>query len=233
MITSQENQMPHLNETKEGYPIWNDKEMVSLLFAVICEKCHLSSDELILRGGSTFIALSDRPHRVAKMIPGGAQAFANFFKHSDFENIPPNVVFAGTGAEGREGYGVFVIGEPQSDDGSVRIPIQSVLEGESTLHEGEYSKVSLFVDNVWDTIGGVMEAAGGAIVTGVTVAGGIAGGLTVGGACEVTTAIETAGLSTPFCVAAGAAAGAAIGGGLGGGVAGIGAGIKSIGGDKG
>lgn len=225
--------MPHLKETQEGLPIWKDKAMVSLLFAVMCERCQISEGKLVLSGGSIFIALSDRPHRVAKMIPGGAKGFANFFKHSDFERIPPNVVFSGTDGEGKEGYGVLVAGEPSLHGDNVIIPIHSILDGDPSTLEGEYSNVSLFVDNVWDTIGGVMEVVGGTIVLAAPIAGGIAAGVGIGGVCEAGAILSTAGLATPACVAAGAAAGGAVGAAIGGASVGVGAGVANLGGGKG
>lgn len=177
---------------QEGLPVHNGEYKVSLLFLMVSPRAIVTEDLIVIPQRSPLVVFSDRPHRIARAVDGGASAFAALYGRSDFLADPPNVTFAATDDDGNEQYTVFELGQPQLEDDRVLLPIRQILGDERRLPPGEYRNASLVVDNVWDTIGDVAEIAGGVVGT-------VAAGIGTAAACTVGE-VATLGAATAVCV---------------------------------
>ncbi len=168
---------------------------VSLLYLLTAEtgkveNRHNGGINIIIPKDANIIVFSDRPHRIAKHVPGGVASFADFFSHSDLMTDPPNITFAGNfNVDETEKYSVLELVNPFVKDDFFVMPINTAIGDEKLLPEGEYENISIVIDNVWGWIG----AIGAAIGTVGAGAGTIA-------ACTVGE-VATAGLDTGVCVA--------------------------------
>ena len=187
----------NLKKHQLGLPVHNGNTMVSMLFMIVSEEVSVKDGHIELSNNERVTVFSDRPHRIAKPLPGGVEAFGKFFNDSDFIDDPPNVTFAGNlNADKKEYYTIFEIGDPVLSKNSVLLPIINVIGEEKSIPDGSYSNVSLVVDNIWGTILGSIETA--------------AAGIATAAACTVGE-VATMGADTAVC-AAGVAGTIALGG---------------------
>jgi hypothetical protein len=93
--------------TNQDLPVHNGNTMVSLLFLITSKSAEIyknidsnlnDSESWVIKVplDAHVVAFSDRPHRVAKVIPEGIGGFINIFLKSDFTTDPPNVTVAGS-----------------------------------------------------------------------------------------------------------------------------------------
>lgn len=177
----------------DGLPKHGGKSVVSLMFLMTSETAAVDGAALVVPGDSAMVIFSDRPHRIARPLPGGAASFAAFYARSNFVADPPNATFAGSTADGQEVCSVLELGTPQVEDGQVRFPILRAVGQETVPASGDYRNVSMVVDNFWSTVGSDLELVGEAVGT-VALGAGTAITCTVG-------EVATAGTDTALCVA--------------------------------
>ena len=70
------------------------------MFLMTSDKATVDGAAIVVPGDAAIVVFSDRPHRIARTLPGGVMAFANFYARSNFVADPPNATFAGSTAEG-------------------------------------------------------------------------------------------------------------------------------------
>ena len=177
----------------DGLPKHAGKSVVSLMFLMTSETAAVDGDALVIPGDAAMIVFSDRPHRIARPLPGGVLSFANFYARSNFVADPPNATFAASTADGQEVCSVLELGTPQVEDGQVRFPILQAIGQETAPAPGDYANVSMVIDNFWSTVGSDLELVGEAVGT-VALGAGTAISCTVG-------EVATAGTDTALCVA--------------------------------
>lgn len=177
----------------EGLPTYGGKHVVSLMFLMTSGKATVDGGAIVVPGEAAMIVFSDRPHRIARPLPGGVLSFANFYARSNFVADPPNATFAAEAAGGQEVCSVLELGTPQVEDGQVRFPILQAIGQETAPAPGDYENVSMVVDNFWSTVGSDLELVGEAVGT-VALGAGTAITCTVGEAVS-------AGTDTALCVA--------------------------------
>jgi len=183
---------PHPHQ--EGLPFHDGEYKVSLLFLITTGHASVNGNAVVVPKNSGFIAFSDRPHRVAKHMAGGMNAYIEIFINSDFETDPPNLTFCGTAEDGSEALMVFETAEPEDAGDNVHIPIVAVNGDLDLVLSGEYTNVSLVVDDLWGAITGGIETVAAGVGT-------VAAGVGALAACTVGE-VATAGADTPVCVAA-------------------------------
>ena len=200
----------------EGLPKHNGQFVVSLMFLMTSDKATVDGDGIVIPGNAAMIVFSDRPHRIARPLPGGVTSFAKFYARSNFVADPPNATFAATAADGQEVCSVVELGTPQIEDGQVRFPILQAVGQETAPAPGDYANVSMVIDNFWSTVGSDLELVGEAVGT-VALGAGTALACTVGEAVSVgtDTAVCVAGVASTVAMGA-TTAGAAINLGAGG-----------------
>jgi hypothetical protein len=185
--------MPDTNHLL-GLPKYRGKSVVSLLFLMTSDKVTVESAAIVIPSNAAMIVFSDRPHRIARPLPGGILSFANFYARSNFVADPPNATFAGSTAGGdEEVYSVVELGTPQVADGQVRFPILEAVGQETVPAPGEYENVSMVVDDFWSSFGSDLQVIGEAVGT-VALGAGTAVACTVG-------EVATVGADTAACVA--------------------------------
>ena len=177
----------------EGLPKYGGKHVVSLMFLMTSDKATVDGAAIVVPGGATMVVFSDRPHRIARSLPGGVISFAAFYARSNFVADPPNATFAASTAEGQEVCSVLELGTPQVEDGQVRFPILQAIGQETAPAPGDYENVSMVVDNFWSTVGSDLQLVGEAVGT-VALGAGTALACTVG-------EVASAGTDTAVCVA--------------------------------
>ena len=178
----------------EGLPKYGGKHVVSLMFLMTSGKATVDGAAIVIPGNAAMIVFSDRPHRIARTLPGGVMSFADFYARSNFVADPPNATFAAsTAEENQQVCSVVELGTPQVEDGQVRFPILRAVGQEMAPAQGDYENVSMVIDNFWSTVGSDLELVGEAVGT---VALGAATAVT----CTVGEAV-TAGTDTALCVA--------------------------------
>jgi hypothetical protein len=178
----------------EGLPKYQGKSMVSLLFLMTSDKATVDGAAIVVPGNAAMIVFSDRPHRIARPLPGGVMSFANFYARSNFVTDPPNATFAGSTAEGdQEVCSVVELGTPQVEDGQVRFPILQAVGQEEAPAQGDYENVSMVVDDFWSSFGSDLQLVGEVVGT-VALGAGTAVACTVG-------EVATVGADTAACVA--------------------------------
>ena len=69
---------------QEGLPTHNGEYKVSLLFLMVSPSAILDDGCVVIPHEAPLILFSDRPHRIAKHVPGGALSFANLFQRIGF-----------------------------------------------------------------------------------------------------------------------------------------------------
>lgn len=169
------------------HPLDTDKKIVSVLFLITAPEIIVQDKHVEIPSDANVIVFSDRPHRIAKVYPGGITSFASFFSKSDFTTDPPNVTFAGNlDSNKKEYFTIFELGDPILASNSVLFPIIQAIGKEVLIPDGVYSNVSLVVDDVWAAIVSGIGAAVAAV--------GTAAACTVG-------EIATMGADTAVCVA--------------------------------
>ena len=181
----------------QNLPIHKGNEMVSLLFMInsISGEIYSETDSnkeekwfIKIPLDTNVIAFSDRPHRIAKSMPGGMKEFTNFFVKSDFTTDPPNVTVSGNlDSDSKEYYTIIEMGTPRLNNTHAFLPIIKPIGDETHMPSGSYSNLSLVVDNVWGWILGGVETAAATVATAAT--------CTVG-------EVATLGAATGVCVAA-------------------------------
>ncbi|NIP28459.1 MAG: hypothetical protein GWO38_32790, partial [Phycisphaerae bacterium] len=116
---------------------------------------------------------------------GGALHFAHYYNEIDFRDDPPNVTFAGyhDGVEG-EKFTIFELGSPVIRDKNIVFPVMEWIGIEKAVATGDFTNVSLIVDNV---VGDFFET--------------VAAGLGTAAACSIGE-VATAGAATAACAAA-------------------------------
>jgi hypothetical protein len=178
----------------EGLPKYAGKSVVSLMFLMTSDKATVDGAAIVIPGNAAMIVFSDRPHRIARPLPGGIMSFANFYARSNFVADPPNATFAASTVEGnQEVCSVLELGIPQIEDGQVRLPILRAVGQETAPAQGDYTNVSMVVDNFWSTVGSDLQLVGEAVGT-VALGAGTAVACTVG-------EVATVGADTAACVA--------------------------------
>lgn len=178
----------------EGLPKYGGTHVVSLMFLMTSGKATVDGAAIVIPGDAAMVVFSDRPHRIARPLPGGVLSFANFYARSNFVADPPNATFAASAAEdGQEVCSVLELGTPQVEDGQVRFPILQAIGQETVPAQGDYENVSMVVDNFWSTVGSDLQLVGEAVGT-VALGAGTALACTVG-------EVASAGTDTAVCVA--------------------------------
>jgi len=187
-----------MSSTNQNLPVYDGNTLVSVLFLITSKSAEIykNSDSDLNDNESWVIKVpldahvvvfSDRPHRVAKVIPEGIKSFVNIFLKSDFSTDLPNVTVAGNlDSESQEYYSVIEMGIPILNETSVLLPIMRPIGEETYMPQGSYSNLSLVVDSVWGWIIGGAET--------------IASGVATAAACTVGE-VASLGADTAVCVA--------------------------------
>ena len=143
------------------------EDKVSLLFLLVTP---FATIETRPEGGAYIkmpletdvVAFSDRPHRIAKSIPGGVVSLANYLSQSDIATDPPNITFTGElGSNERHVFTVVEMEQPMIEGSYVLLPVSNAIGEEILPANGEYQNVSIVVDNFW----GMLSAIGSATAT--------------------------------------------------------------------
>lgn len=192
------------NQKMSGQSAEATEEGISLLIMITCpEMAFLSEGKygdrkvgphfVVRQDQAHVVVFSDRPHRLAKTMPGGIEHFAALYTKSDFVKDPPNATFAGNEEKTKqERYTVIEFDQPfafqaGSEKGLlVVIPVQKAIGSEKLPPFGSYNDCSMVVDDLFGAIIGWTE----------TVAAGVATGV----ACTVGE-VATLGADTAVCVA--------------------------------
>jgi hypothetical protein len=174
-----------------------DDNQISLLFMITADNIKLEKsgtyeagyvgEHFVINSDAHVLVFSDRPHRVAKRLEGGLVAFTEFYGKSDFVTDPPNITFAGKyNVDGAEKYSVLEMSKPFFDNKRVIVPIVSALGDQVIPPHGDYSGISIVVDNIFGAVIGWVETGLAGVGTAIACGPG---------------EIITAGADTALCVA--------------------------------
>ena len=124
-------------------------DRVDILFMITAGSAQFLDGNFLIPQDAHTVAFSDRPYRLAKVLKGGALHFANFYNASDFTTDPPNVTFAGLHEGSKEEtVSIFELGEPTISDNNILFPVVEWIGDEKPVENGQYSNISLVVDNI-------------------------------------------------------------------------------------